>query len=82
MLDIKKLRESFQEVKDSLSSRGYDIDLGLFQSLDEKRKVLQITVENLQAERKKLSEVEYSKLSKYISFFSKSVIFAGLFDLI
>tara|TARA_X000001036_G_scaffold54178_3_gene43736 strand:- start:9435 stop:10682 length:1248 start_codon:yes stop_codon:yes gene_type:complete len=61
MLDIKKLRESFQEVKDSLSSRGYDIDLGLFQSLDEKRKVLQITVENLQAERKKLS-AEYGKL--------------------
>jgi seryl-tRNA synthetase len=61
MLDIKKLRESFQEVKDSLSSRGYDIDIGLFQSLDEKRKVLQITVENLQAERKKLS-AEYGKL--------------------
>ena len=61
MLDIKKLRESFQEVKDSLSSRGYDIDLGLFQSLDEKRKVLQINVENLQAERKKLS-AEYGKL--------------------
>ena len=61
MLDIKKLRESFQEVKDSLSSRGYDIDIGLFQSLDEKRKVLQINVENLQAERKKLS-AEYGKL--------------------
>ena len=61
MLDIKKLREGFQEVKDSLSSRGYDIDLELFQSLDEKRKVLQINVENLQAERKKLS-AEYGKL--------------------
>ena len=61
MLDIKKLRESFQEVKDSLLSRGYYIDQGLFQSLDEKRKVLQITVENLQAERKKLS-AEYGKL--------------------
>ena len=61
MLDIKKLRESLQEVKDSLSSRGYDIDQGLFLSLDEKRKVLQITVENLQAERKKLS-AEYGKL--------------------
>ncbi|MAR95036.1 MAG: serine--tRNA ligase [Gammaproteobacteria bacterium] len=55
MLDIKKLREDFSSIKSALKKRGYDIDQEKFQSLDKKRKVLQVDVENLQAEKKKLS---------------------------
>ena len=55
MLDIKKLRDDFDNVKSALKKRGYEIDQKKFQSLDKKRKVLQVDVENLQAEKKKLS---------------------------
>ncbi len=61
MLDIKNLRDNFDNIKEMLSWRGYSIDKDKFQSLDEKRKLLQVNVENLQADRKKLSS-EYGKL--------------------
>ena len=61
MLDIKNLRENFNDIKKMLSRRGYNLDQDRFESLDEKRKILQISVENLQADRKKLSS-EYGKL--------------------
>ena len=61
MLDLKNLRDNFDDIKKMLSSRGYNIDEDSFKSLDEKRKVLQITVEDLQADRKKLSS-EFGKL--------------------
>tara|TARA_B100001113_G_scaffold161960_2_gene132524 strand:- start:14365 stop:15609 length:1245 start_codon:yes stop_codon:yes gene_type:complete len=61
MLDIKKLRDNFQDVKTALEKRGYSIDKDAFNSLDKKRKILQVDVENLQAERKKLSS-EFGKL--------------------
>ncbi len=61
MLDIKNLRDNFDDIKEMLSRRGYSIDKDKFQSLDEKRKLLQVNVENLQADRKKLSS-EYGKL--------------------
>ena len=61
MLDIKKLRDNFQDVKTALDKRGYSIDKDAFNSLDKKRKILQVDVENLQAERKKLSS-EFGKL--------------------
>tara|TARA_B100001094_G_C18172220_1_gene795790 strand:- start:881 stop:2128 length:1248 start_codon:yes stop_codon:yes gene_type:complete len=61
MLDIKNLRENFEDINMMLSQRGYSLDQKKFESLDEKRKVLQISVENLQADRKKLSS-EYGKL--------------------
>jgi len=61
MLDIKHLRDNFDDVKKMLNGRGFELDQETFTSLDEKRKVLQISVENLQANRKKLSS-EYGKL--------------------
>ena len=61
MLDIKNLRDNFDDVKKMLNGRGFELDQETFTSLDEKRKVLQISVENLQANRKKLSS-EYGKL--------------------
>ena len=61
MLDIKKLRDNFDDVQTSLKKRGYKIDKSLFFSLEDSRKELQINVEKLQAERKKLSS-EFGKL--------------------
>ena len=61
MIDIKKLRDNSELVKQALKKRGYDLDVSLFSQLDSSRKSLQIDVENLQAERKKLS-AEFGKL--------------------
>ena len=61
MIDIKKLRDNPKLVKQALKKRGYDLDVSLFSQLDSSRKSLQIDVENLQAERKKLS-AEFGKL--------------------
>ena len=63
MLGIKKLRENLNDVDASLLKRGYSINKDVFNSLDKKRKALQIDVENLQAERKKLS-LEFGKLKE------------------
>ena len=61
MLDIKKLRDNFNDVQTSLKKRGYLIDKSLFISLEDNRKELQINVENLKAKKKKLSN-EFAKL--------------------
>ena len=63
MLDIKLLRESPQEVSDALSARGYSIDLIKFNELDAQRKTLQVDVEFVQSERKRLS-TEFANLKK------------------
>ena len=61
MIDIKKLRDNPESVKQALRKRGYDLDVTLFSQLDSSRKSLQVDVENLQAERKKLS-AKFGKL--------------------
>ncbi len=61
MLDLKNLRDNFDDIKKMLSTRGYNLDEDSFKSLDKKRKVLQVSVEDLQADRKKLSS-EFGKL--------------------
>ena len=61
MIDIKKLRDNPELVKQALKKRGYHLDVSLFSQLDSSRKSLQIDVENLQAERKKLS-AKFGKL--------------------
>ena len=61
MLDLENLRDNFDDIKKMLSSRGYNLDEDSFKSLDKKRKALQVTVEDLQADRKKLSS-EFGKL--------------------
>ena len=60
MIDVKLLRETPKEVRDSLKSRGYDLNIAYFEELDEIRKVLQIEVEQLQSQRKNLS-AEFGK---------------------
>ena len=61
MIDIKNLRENFSDVQKSLARRGFDIDKDFFTKQDKLRKDLQVDVENLKAERNKLS-TEFGKL--------------------
>jgi len=60
MIDVKLLRDTPNEVRDSLKSRGYDLNIVYFEELDEIRKVLQVEVEQLQSQRKNLS-AEFGK---------------------
>ena len=55
MLDTKLLREDFSNIKTALLKRGFDIDQEKFESIDAKRKSLQVEVENLQSERNIIS---------------------------
>ena len=61
MLNIKDLRDDFDNIKIALVNRGYDINQKTFEKLDNERKTLQVDVENLQAERNKLSN-DFGKL--------------------
>ena len=61
MIDIKNLRENFSDVQKSLARRGFDLDKDFFTKQDKLRKDLQVDVENLKAERNKLS-TEFGKL--------------------
>ena len=55
MIDIKKLRDEIDHTGKILLTRGYVLNKELFLSLDDQRKTLQISVEDLQSKRKKLS---------------------------
>ncbi|MGY4688201.1 serine--tRNA ligase [Salibacterium sp. K-3] len=57
MLDVKKLRHQFEEVKEQLAKRGEDIaDLDSFQELDEKRRNLIQQTEELKQKRNEVSQ--------------------------
>ena len=56
MLDSKLLRTATQEVANGLAKRGYELDVAKIQSLEEKRKDIQVKTENLQAERNAISK--------------------------
>jgi seryl-tRNA synthetase len=57
MLDIKRVRANFDEVKEKLSKRGEDLsDFDKFGGLDERRRDLIAKVELLKAERNEVSQ--------------------------
>lgn len=56
MLDIQLIRNNADEVKEKLGKRGYEVDFSQFLQLDEKRKSLITTVEELKAQRNKASK--------------------------
>lgn len=56
MLDSKLLRTATADVAKGLAKRGYELDVAKIQSLEEKRKEIQIKTENLQAERNSISK--------------------------
>ena len=55
MIDIKYLRQNAESIKDALLIKGFELDINAFNSLENNRKLLQIEVESLQAEKKELS---------------------------
>ncbi|MGP4082814.1 serine--tRNA ligase [Pseudalkalibacillus sp. R45] len=58
MLDLKFVRDNFDEVKEKLSTRGEDISgLDQFQELDEKRRELINKTEQLKSERNNVSKM-------------------------
>ncbi|SHI45075.1 serine--tRNA ligase [Parasporobacterium paucivorans] len=56
MLDIKLLRNNFEEVKEAMASRNEDFDLDKFKELDENRRKLLAEVELLKNEQNKASK--------------------------
>lgn len=64
MLDLKYLRNNYEEVKEKLAHRGEDLtDLDKFGSLDSRRRELIVEGEELKAKRNEVSK-EISKLKK------------------
>ena len=57
MLDPKYVRLNLQEVAIMLKKKGYCLNIDQLDALENKRKVLQQTTENLQADRKKNSKM-------------------------
>ena len=51
MIDPKLLRSDIAAVAANLKKRGYDLDVEKYQGLEEQRKALQVTTEQLQNER-------------------------------
>jgi seryl-tRNA synthetase len=56
MIDIKLLRNNFEEVEKALSTRNEDFDLSKFKEIDEKRRELLGEVEKLKAEQNVVSK--------------------------
>jgi len=63
MIDANLIKNNSQIVIDNLKSRNYDLDYELYESLESERKKYQTETENLQAQRKSLSQ-EFGILRK------------------
>ena len=63
MIDPKILKEDIESWKDNLAKRGYSLDDKKFLSLENQRKDLQTNVEELQAQKNKLSK-NFGELKK------------------
>ena len=63
MIDPKILKEDIQSCKNNLAKRGYSLDDKKFLSLENQRKDLQTNVEELQAQKNKLSK-NFGELKK------------------
>lgn len=55
MLDIKRIREAGEEVRELLARKGFDLDLEKIKSLDERRRQLIQETEALKAEKNRVS---------------------------
>jgi seryl-tRNA synthetase len=56
MLDIKQLRNDIDSIAQQLKTKGFNLAIDSFQSLESSRKSLQVKTEELLAERKKASK--------------------------
>ncbi|SJL83319.1 serine--tRNA ligase [Vibrio palustris] len=64
MLDSKLLRAELDETAAKLARRGYQLDVDTIRSLEEKRKSIQVEVENLQSKRNSISKQIGQLMSK------------------
>ncbi len=66
MYNIKFIEENLNELKKNSKNKGVDIDFGVFSELNEKRKTMQASVDELRRERnvksKKVGELKKNKL--------------------
>ena len=65
MIDANLIKNNFQIVIENLKSRNYDLDYDLYESLESDRKKYQTKAEDLQAQRKILSQ-EFGILKKKV----------------
>ena len=63
MIDSTYIRENSDTVVNNLANRGYEFDIKAFTKLDEDKRGLQKSLEELQAQRNKLSK-DYGELKK------------------
>ena len=56
MLDLKFIRSNLDSVKGMLKNRGYDLDISVFESIDQKRREILPTLENLRHKRNMVSQ--------------------------
>ncbi|STV08065.1 seryl-tRNA synthetase [Klebsiella pneumoniae] len=59
MLDPNLLRTEPDAVAEKLARRGFKLDVDKLRALEERRKVLQVQTENLQAERNSRSKIHW-----------------------
>lgn len=74
MLDPNLLRNEPDAVAEKLARRGFKLDVDKLGALEERRKVLQVKTENLQAERNSRSKSIYQRkrAGRYRAFTSGS----------
>lgn len=56
MIDLDLLRNNSKEVKANLALRGFDLDISLWQTLEENRKDFQVKMESSQAKQNKIAK--------------------------
>ena len=56
MFDFKFVRANLEEIKEMIKNRGYDLDLSAFESLDQQRRDVLVTLENLRHQRNQVSD--------------------------
>jgi seryl-tRNA synthetase len=56
MLDPRLLRNELDTVRQQLARRGFVLDIGTLQALEERRKIIQVDTQELQAERNRRSK--------------------------
>ncbi|MDR0860202.1 MAG: hypothetical protein LBO09_04420 [Candidatus Peribacteria bacterium] len=55
MLDLKKIRENYDQYKADLNKRGSSVDIDAILTLDDERKVLQQQIDALKFQQKELA---------------------------
>ena len=82
MLDLKFIRANLGKVKDMLKSRGYDLDISLFESADKERREILKTLESLRHQRNRVSEqiADMKKKGEDIPLAARIVAIVDVYD--